>query len=148
MQENIEEYLNNVPQDRKTAFEKLRNTIILNLKKGYVETIAYKMIAYVIPHSLYPKGYHCDPKLPLTYICLANQKSGFSIHCLALYFDATLTYWFVAEYPKHCKSKLDMGKGCVRFKKFNDIPFELIGELVAKFSVDDYIATYEKNLLQ
>lgn len=148
MQENIEEYLNNVPEDRKTAFEKLRNTIIQNLKKGYEETIAYKMIAFVIPHSLYPKGYHCDPKLPLTYICLANQKSGFSVHCLALYFDANLTDWFVNEYPKHCKSKLDMGKGCVRFKKFNDIPFELIGELAAKFSVDDYIATYEKNLLR
>ncbi len=148
MQENIEEYLNNLPDDRKTAFENLRNVIIKNLSIGFQEAIAYKMIGHVVPHSIYPKGYHCDTKLPLTYICIANQKNCISVHCLALYFDKRVVDWFVSEYPKHTKNKLDMGKGCVRFKKFNEIPLELMGQLAAKFSVEKYIEIYEKNLIK
>ncbi len=148
MQNKIEEYLNNLPDERKTSFTNLLHKVKEKLPIGYQETIAYKMIAFVVPHSIYPKGYHCDPKLPLTYLCIANQKNYISVHCMALYFDATVLEWFVSEYPKHTKNKLDMGKGCVRFKKVNEIPLELIGELAAKLSVADYISSYEKNLIR
>ena len=148
MLQNSQEYLNSLPDDRKSAFEKLRNTIIEKLSEGFEETILYNMIAFVVPHSIYPKGYYCDPKLPLSYLCIANQKNYISVHCLALYFDKNVLDWFVSEYPKHCKNKLDMGKGCIRFKKIADIPLVLIGELAAKFSIPNYIKTYEKNLIQ
>jgi uncharacterized protein YdhG (YjbR/CyaY superfamily) len=141
-----QQYLDELPPGRKEAVTKLRNTIIKNLPKGFKEVMAYGMLGYVIPHEIYPAGYHCDPKLPLGFMNIASQKNFISFHHLGLYGSTDLLKWFVSEYPKHSPSKLDMGKGCVRFKKSEHIPYDLVAQLVKKVTVKDWIATYEKNL--
>ncbi len=135
-----------VPEERQSAFKKLRSTIKKNLPKGFKETISYGMIGFVVPHKIYADGYHCDPKLPLPFINIANQKNFIALYHSGIYADQSVYDWFVEEYPKHCKYKLDMGKSCVRFKKIEDIPFELIAELMSKFTVDSWIDIYEKNI--
>jgi uncharacterized protein YdhG (YjbR/CyaY superfamily) len=139
-----EQYLSELPEDRKEAMLKLRNAIKENLPQGFEEVISYGMLGYVVPHSIYPSGYHCDPKLPLPFINLASQKNFIALYHMGIYADKNLESWFVSEYPKHVKSKLDMGKSCIRFKKMDDIPFDFIGELAAKVSVEDWILNYEK----
>ncbi len=141
-----EQYLAELPEDRKEAMLKLRNIINDNLPEGFKEGIGYGMLCYSVPHSIYPNGYHCDPKLPLPFISLASQKNFIAVYHMGIYSDKNLLDWFVAEYPKHAKTKLDMGKSCLRFKKVDDIPFKLIGELATKMSVEDWISTYEKAL--
>lgn len=136
-------YLAEISEDRKIAVGKLRTTILDNLPKGFEEVMCYGMIGYVVPHSIYPKGYHCDPKIPLPFISLGSQKNFVALYHMGIYGSENLLNWFVSEYPKHCKSKLDMGKSCVRFKKMDDIPFDLIAELVSKISVQDWISNYE-----
>ena len=138
-----EEYLFNLPEDRKEVIHKLRSIIKENLPQGFEEVMSYGMLGYVVPHSIYPKGYHCDTKLPLPFINLASQKNFIALYHMGIYADTSLLEWFVTSYQKQYSSKLDMGKSCIRFKKMNDIPFELIAELVAKVSVNDWIATYE-----
>ncbi|TBX65792.1 DUF1801 domain-containing protein [Flavobacterium silvisoli] len=138
-----QDYLNELPSDRKTAVEKLRNTILQNLPEGFQEVIGYGMLGYVVPHSIYPKGYHCDTKLPLPFINVASQKNFIALYHMGIYANKALLDWFVAEYPKHCKTKLDMGKSCIRFKKPDDIPYDLIAELIRKITVQDWITTYE-----
>lgn len=138
-----QDYLNELPADRKSAVEKLRNTLLENLPEGFQECISYGMLGYVVPHSIYPDGYHCDPKTPLPFISLASQKNFIALHHLGIYADTSLLDWFVAEYPKHAKYKLDMGKGCIRFKRVDDIPYALVAELARKISVADWIKTYE-----
>ncbi|MCA6422306.1 MAG: DUF1801 domain-containing protein [Flavobacterium sp.] len=138
-----QEYLSNLPDDRKEVMQKLRNSIIENIPQGFEEVMSYGMLGFVIPHSIYPKGYHCDPKLPLPFMNLTSQKNFIALYHMGIYADNKLLEWFVAEYPKHCKAKLDMGKSCIRFKKLDDIPYELIGELAGKVSVTDWIKTYE-----
>jgi uncharacterized protein YdhG (YjbR/CyaY superfamily) len=139
-----EQYLSELPEDRKEAMLKLRNAIKENLPQGFEEVISYGMLGYVVPHYIYPSGYHCDPKLPLPFINLASQKNFIALYHMGIYADKNLESWFVSEYPKHVKSKLDMGKSCIRFKKMDDIPFDFIGELAAKVSVEDWILNYEK----
>jgi hypothetical protein len=139
-----EQYLSELPEDRKEAMLKLRKAIKENLPQGFEEVISYGMLGYVVPHSIYPSGYHCDPKLPLPFINLASQKNFIALYHMGIYADKNLESWFVSEYPKHVKSKLDMGKSCIRFKKMDDIPFDFIGELAAKVSVEDWILNYEK----
>ena len=139
-----EQYLSALPEDRKEAMLRLRNAIKENLPQGFEEVISYGMLGYVVPHYIYPSGYHCDPKLPLPFINLASQKNFIALYHMGIYADKNLESWFVSEYPKHVKSKLDMGKSCIRFKKMDDIPFDFIGELAAKVSVDDWISNYEK----
>ena len=139
-----EQYLSELPEDRKEAMLKLRNAIKENLPQGFEEVISYGMLGYVVPHSIYPSGYHCDPKLPLPFINLASQKNFIALYHMGIYADKNLETWFVSEYPKHVKTKLDMGKSCIRFKKMDDIPFDFIGELAAKVSVEDWILNYEK----
>lgn len=139
----IKEYLSEIPAERAEAFSKLRQTILKNLPKGFVEQINYGMIGYVVPHSLYPGGYHCDPKQPLPFANIASQKNFIAFYHMGIYGSPELLKWFTDEYPKHCKAKLDMGKSCVRFKKPDQIPYELIGELMTKISVDEWIAQYE-----
>lgn len=112
----VQDYIEKLPDERKEAFNRLRETILKHLPKGFEECISYGMIGYVVPHSLYPKGYHCDPKLPLPMINLANQKNFIALYHMGVYANTDLLNWFVGEYPKHCKSKLDMGKACIRFK--------------------------------
>jgi uncharacterized protein YdhG (YjbR/CyaY superfamily) len=139
-----EQYLSQLPEDRKEAMLKLRNAIKENLPQGFEEVISYGMLGYVVPHSIYPSGYHCDPKLPLPFINLASQKNFIALYHMGIYANKNLESWFVSEYPKHVKTKLDMGKSCIRFKKMDDIPFDFIGELAAKVSVEDWILNYEK----
>jgi hypothetical protein len=138
-----QEYLSNLPEDRKEVMQKLRNSIIKNIPQGFEEVMSYGMLGFVVPHSIYPDGYHCDSKLPLPFMNLASQKNFIALYHMGIYANEQLYNWFVTEYPKYCKSKLDMGKSCIRFKKMDDIPFELIGELAGKVSVTDWIKTYE-----
>ena len=144
----IRQYLNEVPAERKDAFTKLRETILANLPKGFVEEMSYGMIGYVVPHSIYPKGYHCDPKLPLPFVSIASQKNFIALYHMGLNADTELLEWFINEYPKHSKTKLDMGKSCIRFKKVDQIPYKLIGDLLKKISVKEWISLYEENYLK
>lgn len=138
-----QEYINELPAERKEVMQQLRDVIVKNLPKGFEETMLAGMISYVVPHSKYPAGYHCNPKHPLMYVSIASQKNYIALHHLGLYGSKSLLEWFTAEYPKYSQTKLDMGKGCVRFKKPEQIPFKLIGELMKKITVDGWIKTYE-----
>jgi hypothetical protein len=124
----------------------LRQTILDHLPEGFTEEMSYGMIGYVVPHSLYPAGYHCDPKLPLPFINLASQKNSINLYHSGIYVQDELLEWFQEEYPKHVKTKLDMGKSCIRFKKIGNIPYKLIGELVGKMSVQDWVGLYEEKV--
>lgn len=136
-------YIDALPKERKEVITKLRNSILENLPSGFEETMNYGMLGYVVPHSKYSNGYHCDPSLPLPFINLASQKNHIGFYHMGIYSDPELMDWFVAEYPKHVSTKLDMGKSCIRFKNMSKIPYELLGELVSKMTVDDWIARYE-----
>ncbi len=105
-----EEYIEKVPEDRREHFALLRKTILDNLPEGFEETMSYGMIGYVVPHSLYPDGYHCDPKLPLPFMSIASQKNFVAFYHMGIYANPELYDWFVSEYPKYVKRKLDMGK--------------------------------------
>lgn len=141
-----EEYLATVPEDRKESFEKLRKTINQHLPKGFEECIQYNMLGWVVPYSIYPAGYHCKPQTPLPFINLANQKNFVALYHMGVYAQPELLKWFQDTYPQHAKYKLDMGKSCIRFKKMDDIPYELIAELLGKMTPQDWISLYEKNL--
>lgn len=138
-------YVDSLPEDRKKAMNELRKVIVKNLPNGFHEEMSYGMIGYVIPHTLYPAGYHCKPELPLPFLNIASQKNFIAVYHMGMYADKKLLDWFTAEFPKHSKAKLDMGKSCIRFKKPEHIPFELIGELATKMTVKEWIALYEKN---
>ena len=140
------EYMDELPQDRKAPMTELRKTILKNLPKGFSESIGYGMLCYSVPHSIYPAGYHCDPKQPLPFISLASQKNFIALYHMGLYANPELLGWFQKEYARRSPSKLDMGKSCIRFKKPEHIPYELIGELVQKITVKDWIGMYEANL--
>ena len=142
------EYMSELPAERVAAFTKLRDTILKNIPKGFEEGMGYGMIGYVVPHKLFPAGYHCDPKIPLPFISIASQKNYIALHHMGIYANPKLLDWFVAEYPKYSKTKLDMGKGCIRFKKMDQIPYELIAELVKKMTPKDWMSIYEKNILE
>jgi uncharacterized protein YdhG (YjbR/CyaY superfamily) len=140
-----EDYINQLPENRQEPIKKLREVIKSNIPKGFEETMSYGMIGYVVPHALYPDGYHCTPELPLPFMSIASQKNAISVYHSGVYAKKALYDWFVAEYPKHCKRKLDMGKSCIRFKYIDDIPYGLIGELASKITVEEWINIYEKN---
>ena len=143
---SVKEYLEKVPKERNAYFNKLRETILTNLPKGFDEQINYGMIGYVVPHDIYPGGYHCDPKLPLPFANIASQKNFIGFYHMGIYANPKLLEWFVKEYSKQSDTKLDMGKSCVRFKKMDKIPYDLIGKLMSKMSVNDWIKLYEKNI--
>lgn len=138
-----EQYINEAPEDRREALQKLRTTILENLPKGFQEGMGYGMIGYSVPHEIYPAGYHCDPKTPLPFMSFASQKNSINLYHMGIYADKQLYDWFVAEFPKYSKKKLDMGKSCMRFKKVEDIPFELLGELSKKMTPEQWISLYE-----
>ncbi|MFM1772606.1 MAG: hypothetical protein RLZZ71_1748 [Bacteroidota bacterium] len=142
---SVAEYVNGLAEDRQVVIKKLQALTIKNLPKGFEEEMSYGMIGYVVPHKLYPAGYHCDPKLPLPFLSIASQKNFIALYHMGMYAKPELLDWFTSEYPKHCKSKLDMGKSCVRFKKMEDIPYALLEELIKKMTVADWISIYEKN---
>ena len=136
-------YIDSLPEDRRKATKQLRAVIRNNLPKGFKE-VAGAMIGYVVPYSIYPDGYHCPPHQPLPFISIASQKNFVALYHFGIYTDPKLLKWFTTQYPKHSKLKLDMGKSCIRFKKLDQIPYELIGELVAKMTPQQWISVYEK----
>ncbi|MFN8417266.1 MAG: DUF1801 domain-containing protein [Cytophagaceae bacterium] len=140
----VSDYLSQVAPDKKDTFEKLYQVISKNLPKGFEATIQYKMISFVVPLKTYPPGYHCAADTPLPFISLAAQKNFIALYHMGIYADEKLYQWFTNEYPKHSSTKLDMGKSCIRFKKVNDIPLDLIAELVSKISPKQWIEQYEK----
>ena len=144
--DSIKDYTNSLASDRKKTITQLINVIEQNIPKGFEKVMNYGMPSFVIPHSIYPNGYHCDTTLPLPFIGVSNQKSSISLHHMGLYANPELLNWFKSEYPKHSNTKLDMGKSCIRFKKFNEIPYELIGILSNKMTVKNWINIYEQNI--
>ena len=148
MQSNADspqDYISQLTEERKQVVSKIRERILKNLPEGFKEQMGNGMLGYVVPHKLYPNGYHVKPELPLPFINLASQKNFIALYHFGIYADQKLLDWFVKEYPKHCKRKLDMGKSCVRFKNMDDVPYELIAELCTKMTVQDWITIYEKN---
>lgn len=141
-----EQYMKELPADRKEPMQKLREVFLKNLPKGFEEIINYGMLSYVVPHSIYPAGYHCKPQDPLPFVALASQKNFIAFYHMGLYSDPKLCKWFIDEYAKQAPAKLDMGKSCVRFKKPEHIPYKLIAELLKKITVNDWIRLYESNL--
>jgi uncharacterized protein YdhG (YjbR/CyaY superfamily) len=141
-----EDYINQVPEERQDTLKKLRKTIKDNLPKGFEEGIQYGMIGYYVPHSIYPDGYHCTPSEPLPFMSFASQKNSVNLYHSGIYANPDMYKWFVKEYPKHSSLKLDMGKSCIRFKKIEAIPFDLIAELASKMTVEDWINLYETNI--
>jgi len=137
------QYLDELPEDRKEPIQKLRQQILDNLPEGMEECMNYGMLGYVIPHSVYPAGYHCDPKLPLPFMNLASQKNFVAVYSMVIYAKKEVMDWFTSEYEKRCKYKLDMGKSCIRFKRLNDIPYDLIGELTSKVGAEEWVEIYE-----
>ena len=142
----IQEYLDELPEDRRGTVKKLYSTIKKNLPKGFKDVMQYGMISFVIPHSSYPAGYHCNPSDALPFMSLASQKNFVAVYHMGVYSDPAIYKWFTEAYSKSGAGKLDMGKSCIRFKKMETIPFELIGELSKKITPAQWIATYEKVL--
>ena len=138
------EYLASLPDERRPVITAMREVILKNLPKGFQEQMSYGMLGYVVPHSLYPAGYHCDPKLPLPFLGLGSQKNYISLYHMCMY-DGPLLNWFREQWPNYTKKKLDMGKCCIRFKKPEDVPLELIGQLVSKVTPEEWIGYYEAN---
>ncbi|CAA7194963.1 DUF1801 domain-containing protein [Chryseobacterium potabilaquae] len=143
---SVDDYISKIPEERRDIFRKLVNTINDNLPKGFKENISYGMIGWAVPLETYPAGYHCSPNTPLPFMALASQKNFIAFYHMGMYMKPQLLEWFVSEYPKYSTRKLDMGKSCVRFKKIDDIPLELIAEISKKMSVEDWINCYEANL--
>lgn len=141
-----DDYMASLPEDRKTVLSRLRSLANEHLPDGFEETLSYGMIGWVVPHELYPKGYHCNPELPLPFLNMASQKNFIAVYHSGIYANKELHDWFVGEYPKHSRYKLDMGKSCIRFKKLDDIPYPLLGELFEKITPEEWIELYEKNV--
>lgn len=141
----VDEYLAALPPDRRTALSAVRDVILTNLPAGYEEVMQYGMVGYVVPHSIYPAGYHCDPTKPLTYAMLGSQKNHMAIYLMSVYGHKETEAWFRKAYQTKGK-KLDMGKSCVRFKKLEQLPLEAIGQVIARTPVDKYIARVEQVL--
>lgn len=148
MAHSVEDYIAQLPEDRQEVIQKLRKLFQKKLPKGFQECISYGMIGYVVPHTLYPKGYHCDPKLPLPFLSIASQKNFIALYHMGIYANPEILNWFTQEFPKHSKAKLDMGKSCIRFKKMDQIPYALIGELATKFTPQQWIDLYEFNYVK
>lgn len=140
-----EDYINQQPIERQEALNSLRQTILGSLPQGFQEVMQYGMIGYVVPHEIYPQGYHVNPKDPLPFIGLANQKGFIAIYHMGMYADKSLSEWFVTSYEGLHIGKLDMGKSCIRFKKIDKIPLSLISQLCSRMSVESYVNIYEAN---
>lgn len=144
---SLNEYLESIPVERKEAIEQLIEVLKTNLPDGFALELSYGHLGFVVPHTLYPSGYHCDPKAPLPFINIASQKNFIALYHMGLYMNDEIYNWFVAEYPKHSKKKLDMGKSCIRFKNVEDIPYDLIGQLAQKITPEQWINMYESVLI-
>ena len=138
----VAQYLAALPADRRAALSAVRKAINENLPDGYEEGMQFGMIGWYVPLSLYPAGYGENPKVPLSFVALASQKSGMVLHFLCFYGHPTLSTWFTSEYKKSGK-KLDMGKGCVRFKSLEDLALDVVGRTVARVSAEEHMANYQ-----
>jgi uncharacterized protein YdhG (YjbR/CyaY superfamily) len=139
----VSEYIDNISEDRRDVFLQVLESIRRGIPADYEECISYGMIGFVVPQSFYPKGYHCDPNLPLPFISIANQKNSINLYHMGIYADPNLLQWFVTEYKHLTKYKLDMGKSCIRFNPKKEIPYSLIQDLCSKISVKNWIELYE-----
>ncbi len=144
--QSVEDYYNKIPPQHKAAMEGLRRVIRENIPEGFAEALSYGAPGFVVPHSLYPSGYHCKPQEALPFITLMSQKHYIGLYHLGIYADAELLNWFQEEYPKHSPTRLDMGKSCIRFKKMDDIPYALISELASRMSVQQWLSIYEARI--
>jgi len=140
---DVNTYFAELPEDRKAVMTELRAAIKKNLPKGFQEIMGYGAPGWVVPHKLYPPGYHCDPKTPLPFLGIASQKNHIAVYHMGIYSSGPLLDWFKAEWPKHSSKKLDMGKSCIRFRKPEDVPVTLIGELASKMTPAEWIEIYE-----
>ena len=140
------EYFDALPEDRRPIMVALRKVIAKNLPKGFAEVMQYGMPGWVVPHSMYPAGYHCDPKQPLPFLGIAAQKQYIAVYHMGIYAEPALLEWFQAKYAKQSNGKLDIGKSCIRFKKPDQIPMSLIGELASKVTPRKWIKVYERNM--
>ncbi|MDX1418321.1 MAG: DUF1801 domain-containing protein [Rubricoccaceae bacterium] len=136
-------YLEALPPERQDAVRRLLDTLRHHLPEGFEETMAYGMPAFVVPHSRYPDGYHCDPEQPLPFVSVANQKGHVGLYHMGIYADPDLLDWFQTEWPNHVPTKLDMGKACIRFKRMDRIPYDLVAQLAERVTPDDWIERYE-----
>ncbi|MEN8696555.1 MAG: DUF1801 domain-containing protein [Bacteroidia bacterium] len=143
---NPDDYVTKIPEERQAVFQQLRDTIKANMSPEMEECMSYGMVGYVVPKSVYPDGYHCNTDLPLPFVNLASQKNFIAFYHMGMYADPSVHAWFVEEYGKRCKYKLDMGKSCVRFKRMDDIPLDLIGELMQKMDANTWIELYDRTL--
>jgi uncharacterized protein YdhG (YjbR/CyaY superfamily) len=143
---DVDDYFQNLPPERQDAMLRLRAVIQESIPEGFEERLSYKMPGWVVPHSLYPDGYHCKPEEPLPFVSIASQKNFVALYHMGIYADPETLEWFRAEYAKRVPTKLDMGKSCIRFKKPDQMPFDLIGELMARITPEDWVATYEANV--
>jgi len=141
----VQAYITSLEDDRRSVVERLRETIINALPPGFAVTMQYGMISYVVPHTLYPGGYHCDPTLPLPFLSIASQKYGIGLYHMGLYASPELMEWFRQAYSEAVPTKLDIGKSCIRLKNLNTIPFDVIGALASKMSVREWIDCYERS---
>jgi hypothetical protein len=141
----VTDFIDSLSDDRKKIILQLVKLVRKNISSGFEEGLSNSMIAYYVPHSRYPDGYHCKPSDPLPFFWIALAKSNITFYHMGIYASPDLLKCFTTAYAKATKAKLDMGKSCVRFKKAEDIPVALIGELAAKMSADEWIALYEKN---
>ncbi len=142
----VEEILASVAEPHRAAFHRLHEVMLTHLPPGFEAAVSYGGLGYVVPHRLYPAGYHCNPAEPLPFAGIASQKAGIHFYHMGLYADPEQLAWFQARYAETCRYKLDMGKSCVRFKRLDDIPFALIGELAGQTTPQAYIARYEAQM--
>lgn len=140
----VDEYCDLLPEDRKKPFIHLREAVLKNLPEGFQETMYCRLPSYVVPHTIYPAGYHCNPKDPLPYLSIASQKHFIGYYHMGIYSMPNLLQWFQIRWEKKELGKLDIGKCVIRLKKITQIPYDLFGELTAKLSVQEWIDFYEK----
>jgi len=143
---SVNDYFDKIPDERKIAMNKLRVIINTNLPSGFEEQLGYGMPSWVVPHSIYPNGYHVTPQLPLPFMSLASQKNFIGLYHMGIYADQELLQWWTSEYAKYCSKKLDMGKSCIRLKYLDEIPYDLIAELCTRISVEKWVEIYESNI--
>ncbi|MEX1001830.1 MAG: DUF1801 domain-containing protein [Crocinitomicaceae bacterium] len=143
---DLDDYITQLPEERQTPMQRLKDVIENHIPDGFEAAMSYGMPGWVVPHSLYPSGYHCKAEEPLPFLSIASQKNFIALYHMGLYADKALMKWFVDQYPKHSNRKLDMGKSCIRFKKMEDIPYELIGELAGKMTLNEWVDLYEANI--
>ena len=142
---SVEDYISKIPEERQEIFKKMFDAINSNLPKGFKQGVSYGMVGWNVPLETYPAGYHCTPGSPLPFMALASQKNFIALYHMGMYAKPELLNWFTEEFPKYSKRKLDMGKSCVRFKKMDDIPLELLAEMSKKMTVEEWITIYESN---